>query len=323
MLVTGASGFLGGNLARALIARGHRVRVLARGGRRPVALEGLDYELRVGDLCDAASLAAAVRGCRQVYHAAASLSFWCPTARDFEAVHRVNVEGTRALLDAAASAGVERVVHVSTVDAIGLPPRGEVADEETDWAGGWIDTPYARTKREAEAVARAARVETVIVNPAFMIGPWDPKPSSGRLLRPLARARMVAWPRTGGNNFVDVRDVVCGAIAAMAHGRPGERYILGHANLTYRELFGLALRVLGRRPLMVPVPGPVAQLVGFVLEGGARLAGRTPALTVALARLAVAGHYYSPAKAIRELGLPQTPVEVALRDAFRWYAAHS
>ncbi len=322
ILVTGATGFLGGNLARALIARGHRVRVLVRDARQPVALAGLAYETSVGDLLDATSLREATRGCRQVYHAAAALTFWCRTRQEFEALRRVNVEGTRALFEAARAAGVERAVHVSTVDAIGLPPPGEVADEETDWPGGRINTPYAQTKREAEQVVRASRVETVVVNPTFMIGPWDAAPSSGRLLRPLSRAPVVVWPRTGGNNFVDVRDVASGAIAAMARGRPGERYILGHANLTYRELCELAVRVLRRRVPMVPLPGLVGEAIGAALEGAARLTGRRPALTLELARLASAGHYYSPAKAVRELGLPQTPLETALADAFRWYAAH-
>ncbi len=318
ILVTGATGFFGGNLARRLAESGERVRVLVRDGRRPVALDGFAYEIAEGDLRDEPALARAARGCRQVYHAAASTAMWCRDAAGFEAIRDVNVGGTRRLLRAAAEARVERVVHVSTVDAIGLPPPGGIADESTDWPPGRIATPYAVTKREAEAVALSADVATVVVNPGFMIGPLDPKPSSGRLLLPLTRGPVVACPRRGGNNFVDVGDAVAGTMAAMAVGRRGERYILGHANMTYRELFAMALRVLGRRAVLLPVPSSCLLAAGRVLEAAARLTGGEPLLPVELARVASADHYYDSGKAIRELGLPQTPIERALADAFAW-----
>ena len=319
VLVTGATGFFGGNLARRLVERGERVRVLVRHGRRPVALDGLAYESVEADLRDEQATSRAVRGCRQVYHAAASLTFWCRNQAQFDEVREVNVGGTRHLLRAAADAGVQRVVHVSTVDAIGLPPPGEIADESTDWPPGRIPTPYAITKREAEALALSADAETVVVNPCFMIGPLDPKPSSGRLLLPLTKGPVVFAPRGGGSNFVDVRDVVDGTIAAMTRGRAGERYILGHANLTYRDLFARALAVLGRRPLLVSAPSACLVAAGYAMEAVGRLTGREPLLPLSLARLASEGHYYNPAKAVRELGLPQTPIEDALRDAFAWY----
>lgn len=219
-LVTGATGFFGGNLARALCERGSRVRVLVRRGR-PLALAGFDYQVVEGDLADPRAVERALAGCRRVYHAAASVTFWCRTPRDRDAVRRVNVEGTRSLLQAAAAAGVERVVHVSTVDAIGLPPPGQVANEETNWPPGRIDNIYAATKREAEAVALGASVDTVVVNPAFMLGPFDTKPTSGRLLLPLLRSPVVVCPSRGGNNFVHVQDVVAGTMAAMEKGRMG------------------------------------------------------------------------------------------------------
>jgi dihydroflavonol-4-reductase len=319
ILVTGATGFFGGNLARRLVERGERVRVTVRHGRRPVALAGLTYESVEADLRDDQALARAARGCRQVYHAAASITFWYRNQARFDEVRDVNVGGTRRLLRAAADAGVERVVHVSTVDAIGLPPPGEIADESTDWPPGRIVTPYAITKREAEALALSADVETVVVNPCFMIGPLDPRPSSGRLLLPLTTGPVVFAPRGGGNNFVDVRDVVAGTIAAMARGRPGERYILGHVNLTYRELFTRALAVLGRRPVLLSAPSACVLAAGYAMEKVARLTGREPLLPLSLARVACAGHYYDPSKAVRELGLPQTPIDIALRDAFAWY----
>jgi dihydroflavonol-4-reductase len=318
VLVTGATGFFGGNLARALCQRGTRVRVLARRARRPVALDGFDYEVVEGDLTDDQAVARATAGCRQVYHAAAAVVFWCRTRRDVDAVRRVNVDGTRAILRAAAAAGAERVVHVSTVDTIGLPPPGCEANEATEWPPGRIETVYAATKREAEAFAISAPVDTVVVNPAFMIGAFDPKPSSGRLLLPLLRAPIVFYPSRGGNNFVHVRDVVAGTLAAMEKGRRGERYILGGENATYRGLFDRALSVIGRRPMLVPLARPAAVLAGRVLETAARLAGTEPALTGPLARLAFADHYYDSSKAIRELGLPQTPIEDALAEAFTW-----
>jgi dihydroflavonol-4-reductase len=318
ILVTGATGFFGGNLARALCERGERVRVLVRARRRPIALDGLEYEVVEGDLAEGRSLAQAAAGCGQVYHAAASVVFWCRDDRVLAAVRKVNVEGTRLLLQAAAEAGVERAVHVSTVDVIGLPVPGTLANEATAWPAGRIQTVYAETKREAEQVALAASLDTVVVSPTFMIGPFDPKPSSGRLLLPLLKGPVAIYPRAGGNNFIDVRDAAAGAIAAMERGRPGERYILGHVNLTYRELFVRALGVLGRRPVLVPLPRAVLVAAGLAMEAFAQVAGGEPALTTGLARLAFEGHYYDAAKAVRELGLPQTPIEVALRDALAW-----
>jgi dihydroflavonol-4-reductase len=319
ILVTGATGFFGGNLARRLAESGARVRVLTRGGRRPVALDGLSCEIVEGDVRDEGALARAVRGCRQVYHAAAALTFWCRDRAAFDEIREVNVGGTRRLLRAAVDAGVERVVHVSTVDAIGLAPPGQVADESTDWPPGRLNTPYAITKREAERVALSADVPTVVVNPCFMIGPFDPKPSSGRLLLPLTRGPVVVCPRRGGNNFIDVRDAVAGTVTAMEVGRPGERYILGHANMTYRELFARALRVLGRRPVWLPLPAACLVAAGYGMEAAGRLTGIEPPLTLELARLASAEHYYDASRAVRDLGLPQTPIEIALADAFTWY----
>lgn len=319
ILVTGATGFFGGNLARRLVEHGERVRILARAGHRPIALDKLSYERVDGDIRDAQAVMGAVRGCRHVYHAAASMTFWCRNRQHLDAVRDVNVGGTGNVLRAAAACRVERVVHVSTVDAIGLAPPGRVGDESTDWPPGRIDTPYAATKREAEMLALSAEADTVVVNPGFMIGPFDPKPSSGRLLLPLTKGPVVLCSSRGGNNFVDVRDVVAGTIAAMARGRPGERYILGHVNLTYRELFARALVALGRHPVLMPLPPALVLAVGYAMEVVGRLAGREPVLPLCLARLASADHYYSSEKAVRELGLPQTPIEDALKDAFAWY----
>jgi dihydroflavonol-4-reductase len=322
ILVTGATGFIGGNVARALCQRGVAVRVFARDGRRPPALAGFDYETAGGDLADDGAVARAVGGCRFVIHAAAAIAFWCRDGHAFEAVRRVNVGGTRAVLAAAAAAGVERVVHVSTVDAIGLPPPGRVADETTDWPPGRIDTVYAITKREAEEAALSAAVDTVVVNPGFVIGPYDPKPSSGRLLRELLRAPVVFYPTRGGNNVVAVRDVVAGTLAALEQGRRGERYILGGENLTYRSLFERALRIIGRRPPLLPLPRAAAVLAGRALELTSRATGREPKLTVSLARLAFADHYYDSSKAVRELGLPHSPIDAAIAEALAWLREH-
>jgi dihydroflavonol-4-reductase len=320
VLVTGATGFLGGHVARQLIQRGQRVRVLLRDRHRPVALEGLQYEIAQGDVRDDVAVARAVDGCRHVYHAAAAIVFWCANQRALDDLREINVGGTRTVLRAAEAAGVERVLHVSTVDAIGLPPPGSIADEQTDFAPGRIDTPYAETKREAEHVAREAAVWTVVVNPGFLVGPFDSKPSSGRLLMPLMTGRVVGYPVRGGNNFVDVRDVATGAIAALERGRRGERYILGGINLSYRDLFDRALSVLERRPLRLPLPCWTVRGAGIVSDAVGSLTGHEPPLTASMARLACADHFYRSDKAIRELGYTPSPLGQALRDAFAWYA---
>jgi len=330
ILVTGATGLAGGNLVRALVRRGLRVRVLARPRSNLAALRDLAaVEAVTGDILDRGSLEVALRGVAEVYHCAARVRMWEP---DPEAMRRVNVDGTRNVLELAERAGVRRVVHMSTVDAIGFATpdgwgsRDRPSHEGVPYANDRFGIPYMTTKHEAQRVAlsfaQAGRLEVVVVNPTFMLGPFDVRPSSGLLILQVARRRVKGYP-PGTNNFVDVRDVAEGTVAAMEKGRSGELYILGNENLAYGEMFARIARVVG-----VPPPG-LRLPRAAVLAGGAagslygRLLGRFGAapesVNRATARMGCEDHCFDASRAVRELGMPQTPLERAVEDAWRWF----
>ena len=320
-LVTGATGFIGSNVARALIERGDDVRVIVRADADRRNLVGLPVEIAVGDVRDARSLDRAVPGCRRVFHVAALYSFWAPEPLLVE----INVEGTRNVLAAAERARVETIVHTSSVAALGTLPDGAAADETTPVDSGHIIGAYKRSKYHAEQVAleaagRGQRV--VVVNPSFPVGPGDVKPTpTGRVVVDFLNGRMPAYVDTG-MNVVDVRDVAAGHALAAEKGCSGERYILGGENLTMREFLEQLAAASGRRAPRVRVPyAPIAALAG-VNEWLCRVGGREPRLTRDTVRMSRHAMFYSPAKAIRDLGLPQTAVSTALADAVAWFIAN-
>jgi dihydroflavonol-4-reductase len=321
-LVTGATGFVGSAVARALLARGHRVRVLARpgGDRRNIA--GLGVEVAEGDLGDAASLARAAAGCRFVMHVAADYRIWVP---DEEAMLRANVIGTRAMMRAALEAGVERVVHCSSVAALGLTADGTPADEETPVSEAEIVGIYKKSKFRAEqavlAMVREAGLPAVIVNPAAPIGPRDIKPTpTGRMVADAASGKVPAYIDTG-LCVVHVDDVAEGHVLALERGRIGERYILGGENLALRDLLALVTRAAGRPAPRIRLPAPLLWPVALACEGLARVAGIEPVVTRDHLRMAHKRMFFSHAKAARELGFAPRPAEAAVADAVAWFRA--
>jgi dihydroflavonol-4-reductase len=321
-LVTGGTGFVGANLVRALLADGATVRVLARPGGDRRALAGLRVEVVEGDLLDAASLARATRGVERVYHVAADYRLW---ARDPRELYRANVDGTRALLQAAGEAAVRRIVYTSTVGALGIPKDGTPGTEDTPVSLADMVGPYKASKFLAEQVAveqARAGLPVVIVNPSAPIGPWDVKPTpTGKMVIDFMSGRMLATLDTG-LNVVHVRDVARGHLLAAERGRPGERYILGNANLSLARIGELLAEITGRRPPRLRSPYALAWCAAACLEGVARVTGRPPAVSLTAVRMARKRMYFSAARAVRELGLPQTDVREALADAVAWFAEH-
>ena len=320
-LVTGGTGFVGAAVVRHLRARGVPARVLVRPASDRRNLVGLDVELREGDLRDPASLAAAVAGCRHVFHVAAEYRIWHPRPEQFEAV---NVAGSRALVEAAAAAGVERFVYTSSVATLGLRPGGEPGDETDEPPSTGPIGAYKRSKWRAEQVVRetAARcgLDLVIVNPAAPIGPGDVKPTpTGRTILEAARGRMPAFVDTG-LNVVHVDDVAAGHWLALEHGRSGERYILGGQNLSLREILAEVARCCGRRPPRVKLPPTLLVPFAHLAQGIARVrGGAEPMLTVDGLRMARHHMYFSSAKAERELGYTSRPAREAIADALEWF----
>ena len=327
-LVTGATGFIGANLVHELVARGHTVRALVRPHSDRRGLDGVACELVEGDVTDREAVARASRGCDWCFHVAASYTLWM---RDYRPMFTTNVEGTRVVLETATRAGCQRIVYTSTVGCIGLPRiqegRWVPSDETTPVSVGQMSNPYKLSKWQAEQLAlQLARAGSpvVIVNPSAPVGPRDVKPTpTGRIIVDFMNRAMPAYVDTG-LNWVHVRDVAVGHILAAELGRVGERYILGHAegNWTLRQ----TLQVLSELTcLPAPrwrIPWWLAFLVACLDEGRARLTGRPPRAPLAGVRMARYKMFFNPAKAIRELGLPQTPPRQAFADAIAWFRAH-
>ena len=321
-LVTGATGFVGSAVARALLARGHRVRVLARPTSDRRNLAGLAVEIAEGAMEDSRSLARAVAGCRYVYHVAADYRIWVP---DPAPMFRANVEGTRDLLTAALEAAVERVVYTSSVATLGLMVGGS-ADEETPSRIDEMIGPYKRSKFAAEEVAREFARErglpVVIVNPSTPVGPGDIKPTpTGRLIVEAARGQMPAFVDTG-LNIVHVDDVAEGHLAAAEKGRIGERYILGGENMALAEILAEVAQAAGRRPPRLRVPHSMLFPVAFGAELAARVTGRDPFVTVDGVRMSRKKMYFTSERASRELGYAPRPAREAIVDAVSWFAAN-
>lgn len=323
--VTGASGFVGANLVHELVARGHQVKVLLRPNSDTRGIAGLQVERIPGDVSDRESLKHAMRGCDWCFHVAASYHLWL---RDYAPMYAANVEGTRHVIEAAASAGCSRIVYTSTVGCIGLPQelngRVEPTDETAPVSEAQMSNHYKRSKWRAEVVARELAgkgLPVVIVNPSAPIGPRDVKPTpTGQVIVDFLNRQMPAYLDTG-LNWVHVRDVAVGHILAAERGRIGERYILGHAagNWTMKQAFAVLEEVTGIPAPRFQVPYTVALSAAYVNEAIAAVTGKPPKAPLAGVRMARYKMFFNPAKAIRELGLPQTPPQQALTDAVAWF----
>jgi dihydroflavonol-4-reductase len=315
-LVTGATGLLGNNIVRQLLHQGHAVRVLARENADARPLSGLDVEIIRGDVRDRAAVARAVRGMSGVVHAAGYVHIgW----RGLDVARVINVEGTRHVAEAACAEGV-KLVHVSSIDALGAGSAGVAADEDSAPRGGVL-CPYVVTKREAEQViveCVARGLNASIVNPGFMIGPYDWKPSSGRMLLQVAKGWGLFAP-LGANSYCDVRDVGSGILAALEIGQPGRRYILAGEVLSYFQAWRIFAGVTGATPPLFPA-GPVLRIgAGLFGDFVAKMTGREPDVNSAATAISAQWRNFSSARAQAELGYRSRPLRESAVDAWAWF----
>ena len=326
--VTGASGFIGSNLVQALAARGHRVKVLLRPNADLRGLAELNCERAYGDVGNRELLQRAIQGCEWCFHVAASYHLWL---RDYAPMYATNVEGTRNVLEAAGAAGCARIVYTSTVGCIALPKavNGKIipTDETAPVSAEQMGNHYKRSKWQAEGVALELAkkgLPVIIVNPSGPIGARDVNPTpTGQMIVDFLNLKMPGYIDTG-LNWVHVRDVAAGHILAAEKGRCGERYILGNAdgNWTLEETLDALAAISGVPAPKMKLPRWVALIAGHVSEGMACVTGKPPRVPLAGVRMAKYMMWFNPARAIRELGLPQTPVKEAFAEAVAWFRAN-
>ncbi|NQW00460.1 MAG: NAD-dependent epimerase/dehydratase family protein [Rhodospirillales bacterium] len=320
ILVTGGTGFVGSALIRLLLARGDSVRALARPGSDRRNLAGLDVETIEGDLLQPATLAPALKGCTGLYHVAADYRLW---TRDPAAMFAANVDGSKAIIRAAAEAGVGRIVYTSSVATLGIVKDG-IADEQTPVGYGDMIGVYKQSKFRAEqAVQRLIDEDgapVVIVNPSTPIGPRDIKPTpTGRMIVEAAAGRMPAFVDTG-LNIAHVDDVAAGHLLAFDKGKVGQRYILGGTDMTLARILGHIADRMGRKPPRLKIPHNAILPIAYVAEAWTRLVGGdTPFVVVDGVKMAKKKMYFSSAKAARELGYTARPATQALDDAISWF----
>jgi dihydroflavonol-4-reductase len=321
--VTGATGFVGSHVARALAAQGAELRLLVRANSNPRNVEGLCAEQVTGDLRDPSSLDKAVSGCDAVFHVAADYRLWI---RDPDQMYRSNVEGTRAILEAARKNGVRRVVYTSSVATMGFTSNGHPADEQSPVSLDSMIGHYKRSKFMAEQVAIGAGksgMDVVVVNPTTPVGEQDIKPTpTGRIIVDFLKKKFPAYVDTG-LNLVDATQCAHGHVAAFEKGRSGERYILGGQNLTLKEILDKLAAITGLPSPSIRVPYFVALATGVVDEVfTGRIMKREPRATIDAVRMGRKKMFVSSAKAERELGWKIVPVDSALRRATEWFKAN-
>jgi dihydroflavonol-4-reductase len=326
--VTGASGFIGANLVHELVSRGHFVKALLRPGADERGLAGANYEQVAGDVLDRKVLNREIAGCDWCFHVAASYQLWM---RDYALMYAANVEGTRNVLEAAGHAGCNKIIYTSTVGCIGLPKRVDgkfsPTDERDPTTEAQMTNHYKRSKWQAEQIALALAqkgLPIVIVNPSAPVGPRDVKPTpTGQLILDFLNRKLPAFVETG-LNWVHVRDVAAGHILAAESGKVGERYILGSTdgNWTMQQMLQMLEEMTGLPAPKIKVPYWVALAAAHVDETISSMTGKPPKAPLAGVRMAKYKMWFNPAKAIRELGLPQTPPKQALADAVEWFRAN-
>lgn len=320
VLVTGATGFIGSNVAKKLIEAGFEVNALIRKSSNKLNIKRLPLEIFYGDLIDKESLERAVKGCRGLFHVAASYSFWSPNPDEF---YKTNVEGTGNIIQAAVNAGVEKIVYTSSESTIknsssgGAASEGEMCDL-CDVAGDYKKSKLLAEREVLEFCKRSYPI--VIVNPTTPIGPGDVKPTpTGRIVLDFLNKKMPAYVNTG-LNVIDVEDVACGHLLAFEKGKIGERYLLGNKNLTLKQIFEIVADIAGMKPPRIQIPLWLAMTAAYVNEFiSGKIFKKHPAVPVAAVKTAYKFRYFDCSKAVYQLGLPQAPVEVAFEKSVKWF----
>jgi dihydroflavonol-4-reductase len=321
-LVTGATGFIGFHVARLLKEQGFLVSALVRETSDTSDLQALGIELVRGDVRDLNSLVSALKGCRYLYHLAADYRIW---VNDPKPMYDTNVQGTKNIMEAALRTGIEKVVYTSTVGALATCSNGGPSNEETPVSVRDMVGHYKRSKFIAEREVYGfieKGMPVVIVNPTTPVGPMDKKPTpTGKIIVDFLNGKIPAFLNTG-LNFVDVGDVAAGHLLAAHYGIVGQRYILGNENISLKNFFELLAIITGMKPPRLRLPYLPVLLAAYVDETLSRITGRYPRIPLTGVKMARKHMYFDCSKAVRELNMPQNPVEVAMESAVNWFREH-
>ncbi|HEY3429180.1 MAG TPA: NAD-dependent epimerase/dehydratase family protein [Cyclobacteriaceae bacterium] len=318
ILVTGADGLLGSNLVRELLRRGHSLRAFVQPSRQQKTLEGLTIEKFSGDLLNAEEVIKAAEGCEAVIHCAASTSVWPIRS---EIVNTVNIEGTKSIIKAVQQNNIQRMIYVGTANSFGFGSKENPGVEGNPYKSATYGLDYMDSRFKAQQVilkeVQENSLPAVIVNPTFMFGPYDSNPSSGAMIVALFKGKVPGYT-SGGRNYLCAKDAAVAIANALTKGRIGECYILGNQNLSYKEAFEKIAATIGVKPPGIAIPAVFAKLYGRIGSLIGNISGKAPAISYPLSRIACDEHYFSPAKAVHELELPQTPIETGIKECFDW-----
>jgi dihydroflavonol-4-reductase len=321
VLVTGATGFVGFHVVRKLLEAGRSVRILRRQSSSTKMIEGLSVETVLGDVTDRNSVFKAAEGCEAVFHVAGHVSFW-RGAREIQ--NRINIDGTRNVVESCLAHKVKRLVHTSSIAAIGHATDGQLGDETIPYNWWPLRLNYNNSKFLAEEEVRRGierGLDAVIVNPSIVFGAGDLNLNAGAMVFQAARGRLKIYPK-GGGCTCSVEDVAEGHILAFEKGRTGERYILGGENYAWKDLFRIICEVVGQPPPRIPLPTAAMKAFGFFSDALSRITHKEPAVTPETARITPLKVYYSSDKAIRELGYKISPFRDTIRQTYEWYLAN-
>lgn len=309
---------LGSNLVRELLGRGHEVRAFLLPNSPSKSLDGLPIEKVYGNILQADDLEKAFAGCHAVVHTAANTNIWPNRS---EIVRKVNIDGTRNMLVAAKAAKAQRFIFIGTANSFGFGSKASPGDETRTYQSAKYGLDYMDSKYEAQQLVLAAHQEeglpALTINPTFMLGPYDSKPGAGAMILAIYQQKVPGFA-VGGRNYVYVKDVAVAIANGLTKGRPGECYIAGHHNMDYREAFTKIAETIGVKPPKITIPPALSKAYGGISTALARLTGKAPTVSLAMARISCDEHYFTAAKAVRELEMPQTDIEVAILESFNW-----
>lgn len=318
ILVTGADGLLGSNLVRELLSRGHQIRAFVQPGRQQITLQGLPIEKFAGNLLNPEEVILSAEGCDAIIHCAASTAVW-PIRSAI--INKVNIEGTKNIIQAVYRNAIQRLIYVGTANSFGFGSKEKPGVEGNPYKSATYGLDYMDSKYKAMLMVldevRKNSLPAVVVNPTFMFGPYDSTPSSGAMIVALYKGNVPGYTK-GGRNYLCAKDAAVAVANALTHGRIGECYILGNENLSYKEIFTKISSAIVVKAPSLAIPAVFAKLYGHIGSLMGKITGKAPAVSYPLSRIANDEHYYSPAKARKELGLPQTPVETGIRESFEW-----